>query len=58
MALLEQPFIEDSSISVDEYARQVAGKIRENMKIRRFITDTLVIKLRFKRLALRNKIRQ
>ena len=32
MALLEQPFIEDSSISVDEYARQVAGKI-ENMAV-------------------------
>ena len=58
MAQLEQPFIEDCSISVDEYVRQVAGKIRENMKIRRFITDTLVMKLRFKRLALRNKIRQ
>ena len=36
MALLEQPFIKDSSINVEELVKQVAGKIGENVKVRRF----------------------
>mgnify|MGYP001295702470 FL=1 len=35
MALLEQPFIKDSSINVEELVKQVAGKIGENISIRR-----------------------
>ncbi len=41
MALLEQPFIKDSSISVEELVKQVAGKIGENIKVRRFTRYTL-----------------
>jgi len=36
MALLEQPFIKDSSINVEELVKQVAGKIGENIRVRRF----------------------
>ena len=41
MALLEQPFIKDSSVSVEELVKQVAGKIGENLKVRRFTRYTL-----------------
>ena len=41
MALLEQPFIRDSSITVEELVKQVAGKIGENIKVRRFNRYTL-----------------
>ena len=41
MALLEQPFIKDSSINVEELVKQVAGKIGENRKVRRFTRYTL-----------------
>ncbi len=41
MALLEQPFIKDSSINVEELVKQVAGKIGENLKVRRFTRYTL-----------------
>ena len=41
MALLEQPFIKDSSINVEELVKQVAGKIGENVKVRRFTRYTL-----------------
>ena len=41
MALLEQPFIKDSSINVEELVKQVAGKIGENIKVRRFTRYTL-----------------
>ena len=41
LALLEQPFIKDSSISVQDLIKQVAGKIGENLKIRRFTRYTL-----------------
>ena len=41
MALLEQPFIKDSSINVEELVKQVAGKIGENVKGRRFTRYTL-----------------
>jgi len=41
MALLEQPFIKDSSINVEELVKQVAGKVGENIKVRRFNRYTL-----------------
>ena len=41
MTLLEQPFIKDSSINVEELVKQVAGKIGENLKVRRFTRYTL-----------------
>ena len=41
LALLEQPFIRDSSITVEELVKQVAGQIGENVKIRRFTRYTL-----------------
>ena len=41
MTLLEQPFIKDSSINVEELVKQVAGKIGENIKVRRFTRYTL-----------------
>ena len=41
MALLDQPFIKDSSINVEELVKQVAGKIGENVKVRRFTRYTL-----------------
>ena len=36
LALLEQPFIKDSSISVAELVKQTAGQIGENVQVRRF----------------------
>ena len=41
LALLEQPFIKDSAITVEELVKQVAGKIGENIQIRRFTRYTL-----------------
>ena len=41
LALLEQPFIRDSSMSVGELVKQVAGQIGENVLIRRFTRYTL-----------------
>ncbi len=41
MALLEQPFIKDSSMNVEELVKQVAGKIGENIRVRRFTRYTL-----------------
>ena len=41
LALLEQPFIKDSSITVEDLVKQVAGKIGENVRIRRFTRYTL-----------------
>tara|TARA_Y100001968_G_scaffold316810_1_gene345096 strand:+ start:360 stop:1016 length:657 start_codon:yes stop_codon:yes gene_type:complete len=41
LALLEQPFIKDSSINVEELVKQVAGKIGENVNVRRFTRYTL-----------------
>ena len=37
LVLLEQPFIRDSSMTVAELVKQVAGKIGENVQVRRFI---------------------
>ncbi|WP_320664365.1 translation elongation factor Ts [Prochlorococcus sp. MIT 1223] len=41
LALLEQPFIRDSSSSVGELVKEVAGQIGENIKVRRFTRYTL-----------------
>ena len=41
LALIEQPVIKDSSINVEELVKQVAGKIGENLKVRRFTRYTL-----------------
>ena len=41
LALLEQPFIKDSSLSVAEMVKQLAGKIGENIQVRRFTRYTL-----------------
>ena len=36
LALLEQPFIRDSALSVGEIVKQAAGKTGENIQVRRF----------------------
>ncbi len=41
LALIEQPFIRDSAITVGELVKQVAGKIGENVIVRRFTRYTL-----------------
>ncbi len=41
LALLEQPFIRDGSLTVAELVKQVAGQIGENVKVRRFTRFTL-----------------
>ena len=41
LALLEQPFIKDSAITVADLVKQTAGKIGENVKVRRFTRYTL-----------------
>ncbi len=41
LALMEQPFIKDSSITVAELVKQVAGQIGENVQVRRFSRYTL-----------------
>ena len=41
LVLLEQPYIKDSSLSVEKLVKETAGKIGENIKIRRFTRYTL-----------------
>ena len=41
LTLLDQPYIKDSSLSVEELVKQTAGKIGENIKVRRFTRYTL-----------------
>ncbi|MEB3176421.1 MAG: translation elongation factor Ts [Synechococcus sp.] len=41
LALLEQPFIKDSSLTVADMVKQLAGKIGENIQVRRFTRYTL-----------------
>jgi elongation factor Ts len=41
LALLEQPFIKDSAITVAEMVKQAAGKLGENIQVRRFTRYTL-----------------
>lgn len=37
MALLDQPYIKDQSITVDELVKHTAAKLSENIKVRRFV---------------------
>ena len=41
LALMEQPFIKDNALSVEELVKQVAGQIGENLQVRRFTRYTL-----------------
>ena len=41
LVLLEQPYIKDSSLSVGQLVKETAGKIGENIRIRRFTRYTL-----------------
>ena len=41
MALMDQPFIKDSSMTVEELVKQVAGKVGENIQVRRFVRFNL-----------------
>ena len=41
LVLLEQPFIKDSTLTVEQLVKQIAGKIGENVRIRRFTRYTL-----------------
>ena len=41
LALLEQPYIKDSSLTVSELVKQVAGTLGENVQFRRFTRYTL-----------------
>ena len=41
LALMEQPYIKDSSMTVAELVKQVAGQIGENIQVRRFTRYTL-----------------
>ena len=41
LSLLDQPFIRDSSMSVADLVKEVAGKIGENVRVRRFTRYTL-----------------
>ncbi|MEW6239039.1 MAG: translation elongation factor Ts [Candidatus Omnitrophota bacterium] len=37
ICLLEQPFIKDMNITVEDYAKETMGKLGENIQIRRFV---------------------
>jgi len=41
LALMDQPFIKDNSITVEELVKQVAGKVGENVQVRRFVRFNL-----------------
>ena len=41
LVLLSQPYIKDSSLTVDDLVKQAAAKIGENIKVRRFTRYTL-----------------
>jgi len=41
LVLLEQPYIKDSSLTVSELVKQVAGTLGENIQVRRFTRYTL-----------------
>lgn len=41
LALLDQPYIKDSSLTVSELVKQVAGTLGENIQVRRFTRYTL-----------------
>jgi Translation elongation factor Ts len=39
--LLEQPFVRDSNITVEQYIKQIIAILGENIKVRRFVRYTL-----------------
>ncbi len=41
LSLLDQPYIKDQSITVDELVKQTGAKLNENVKVRRFIRYVL-----------------
>ena len=41
LALMEQPYIRDTSMTVAEMVKQVAGKVGENIQVRRFVRFNL-----------------
>jgi elongation factor Ts len=41
MALLDQAYIKDSGMTVEEMVKQVAGKVGENIQVRRFVRFNL-----------------
>ena len=41
LVLLDQPYIKDSALTVEQLVKQTAGKIGENIKVRRFTRYTL-----------------
>jgi len=41
LVLLDQPYIKDSGLTVEQLVKQTAGKIGENIKVRRFTRYTL-----------------
>ncbi len=41
MALMDQPYIKDSAMTVTEMVKQVAGKVGENIQVRRFVRFNL-----------------
>jgi elongation factor Ts len=41
MALMDQPYIKESSMTVAEMVKQVAGKVGENIQVRRFVRFNL-----------------
>ena len=41
LALMDQPFIKENTITVSELVKQVAGKLGENIRVRRFVRFNL-----------------
>ncbi|QNI70507.1 translation elongation factor Ts [Cyanobium sp. NS01] len=41
LALMDQPYIKDNTLSVAELVKQVAGKVGENIQVRRFVRFNL-----------------
>jgi elongation factor Ts len=41
LALMDQPFIKENTITVNELVKQVAGKLGENIRVRRFVRFNL-----------------
>jgi elongation factor Ts len=41
LSLLDQPYIKDQSITVDELVKQTGAKLNENVKVRRFVRYVL-----------------
>jgi elongation factor Ts len=41
MALLDQAYIKDSALTVDELVKQISGKVGENIQVRRFVRFNL-----------------